>query len=196
MSSIVFSTPSAVYTTLTPSINIADPNSTSNIFLNELLKNNLTKSQPLVIVDKYKNTSLLSVDPITQGIFSTTLNDDKNTHNTVSKYFLYKILDNWLYDELLPLLAFVKITDDKPHLITNLNDFDVNSLTKSSKKDIETRIDYLEKILINKQFVKHVLKKVVSKYNISWTSLKEYKKDVIKYFYNYIKDKLKKAIEG
>ena len=54
----------------------------------------------------------------------------------------------------------------------------------------------MEQILINKLLVKHVLKKILSKYNIDWTQLEDYEPKVKKYFFNYLKDKIEYVITG
>ena len=43
--------------------------------------------------------------------------------------------------------------------------------------------------------VKHVLKKIISKYDLNWSSLNHSEDLIKKFFYKYIKEKLEKGIE-
>jgi signal recognition particle GTPase len=124
------------------------------------------------------------------------INSSKNVKKTLTKYYFYKIIDKWIYDDLFPLLGFVKIINDKPELIKNLSDYDVEKLAKDSDNDIESKINYMEKILITKDMVYHVLKKIVKSNNIMWNNLNKNEKLIKKIFYEYIVSKLKDAIKN
>jgi len=143
---------------------------------------------PYVNYNPYNLTS-----PLTSGYY-TDLNNDKTVIKTIVKYFYYKIIDKWLYNDLLPLLGFITIIDGKPKLIKNLNDYkiDKNSISDS----IDAKIDYIENILITKNMVKHVLKKIVQKENVKWYNLYKYENQIKQKFYKYIKSKLEDAIEN
>ena len=60
---------------------------------------------------------------------------------------------------------------------------------------ITEAIERLEEFDI-KDIVKHMLKKVLNKYNINWTDLKDYETEIKKLFFNYLKDKLEDAVEN
>lgn len=125
------------------------------------------------------------------------LNKDKTVHKTITKYFYYKIMDKWFYKDLLPLLAFIKIdSSKKPNLIKSMNDYSIGSLANDTKNELEIKINYMEKILITKDMVKHVLKKIIHKYNLNWYTLNKYNDLIKKYFYKYIKEKLETAIQN
>jgi hypothetical protein len=180
--------------------------STANYFLRDWLVNNsLFKSDsdqnnnisyPLVYVDKNKSSYTYATK---HGIISYSydnLNKDKKTIKTITKYYYYKILDKWLYKDLLPLLGFVEIVDNKPKLLNSLDDFNGEKLLKESKQELQKKINYMEEILINKLLVKHVLKKIISKYNINWAELEDNVPKIKKYFFNYLKDKIEYVITG
>lgn len=153
-----------------------------------------TFSYPLIYADDKKTTYAY---PSKNGIISYTykhLNNDKKTIKTISKYYYYKILDKWLYKDLLALLGFINIVDGKAKLITSLNDYDGRKLVSDSSQDVKNKIKYMEEVIITKDIVKHVLKKIVSKYNIDWAQLEDHEDKIKKYFFKYLKDKLKEAI--
>ena len=124
------------------------------------------------------------------------MNKDKSIIKSISKYFLYKILDKWLYQDFRSILAFVKIIDGKPSLIRSMNDYKPETINSDSVENIEKRIDYLEKILINRKLVKHVLKKVVNENQIQWTQLNKHKSTIKKVFKKYLNSKLEEAVKS
>ncbi len=153
---------------------------------------------PLIYSSDKPNTTTVMY-PSKNGILSyqyKNLSADNTTIKTIVKYYYYKLLDKWLYRELMPLLAFIEIKDGEPKIITNLDSFDPKKLTDDSVENIEKRIDYMEKIIITKDMIKHVLKKMMKSYNMGWYDLKEHDQDVKKYFYRYIKEKLQGAISS
>jgi hypothetical protein len=154
-------------------------------------KEDLKKTSPYVAVSPIGNSAV----QYTYGRF-TDLNKDKSVQKKITKYFLYKILDKWLYDDYRNILAFVKITDNKPSLIRSMNEYKPESLSSDSVENIEKRIDYLEKILINKKLVKHVLKKVISENNIEWIHLNKHKSLIKKILKKYINSKLEQAVSS
>lgn len=161
-------------------------------------------SLPLVYTksDLQKTSPFVAVTPIgTSGVqYSygrfTDLNKDKSIQKKITKYFLYKILDKWLYDDYRPILGFVKIADGKPSLIRSMTDYKPESISSDSVENIEKRIDYLEKILINKKLVKHVLKKIISKNEIEWINLNQHKAMIKKVLRKYIHSKLEDAVKS
>ncbi len=172
-----------------------------NDYLNTVLRqkdddNNI--SYPLVYTsDKPNSTTVMY--PTKNGIISyqyKNLSVDKSTVKTIVKYYYYKLLDKWLYRELMPLLAFIEIQDGNARIITSLENFNPKKLTEDSVDNIEKRIDYMEKIIITKEMVHHVLKKILKLYNMGWYDLKENDQEVKKFFYKYIKNKLEDAIKS
>jgi hypothetical protein len=165
-----------------------------------------TVSYPLIYTDNQPNVKQTSpfvmINPVgttsTQYTYGryTDLDKDKTILKTISKYFLYKILDKWLYQDFRTMLAFVKITDGKPSLIRTMSDYKPETINSDSVENIEKRIDYLEKILINRKLVKHVLKKIVNENQIKWTQLNKHKSTIKKVFKKYLHSKLEEAVKS
>ena len=165
---------------------------------------NQQKSFPLIITqpsiyNSQNDSTYISVNPYNPGLitsgFYKDLNKDKHVQKTLTKFYFYKIVDKWIYKELLPLLAFIEIESDKPVLIKSLSEYDVQKLAKDSHDDIKTKVEYMEKIILTKDMVKHVLKKICNENNINWYNLNKYEKKIKNVFYNYILDKLKESIK-
>lgn len=144
-------------------------------------------------------TPYVGVNPLNSNVISSgfykDLNKDKSVQKTFTKYYYYKILDKWIYKELMPLLAFVDISGDKPQLIKSLSEYDVKKLASNSSEQIEKKINYLERVIITKDMVRHVLKKICSENDINWYDLDKNEKKIKTVFYNYLLDKLKDSIK-
>ena len=155
----------------------------------------LTQSQ---IYNSNIHTPYIGINPLTSSVVSSgfykDLNKDKTVQKTLTKYYYYKILDKWIYKELMPILGFVHASGDKPHLIKSLSDYDALKLANESSEQIEKKIDYLEKVLITKDMVRHVLKKICTENNINWYDLNKNEKKIKTVFHNYLLGKLKESI--
>jgi len=154
-------------------------------------KEQLKQTSPYVAVTPVGTSSV----QYTYGRF-TDLNKDKSVQKKITKYFLYKILDKWLYNDFKPILGFVKIADGKPSLIRSMTDYKPETINSDSVENIEKRIEYLEKILINKKLVRHVLKKIISENQIEWINLNKHKGMIKKILRKYIHSKLEQAINS
>lgn len=122
------------------------------------------------------------------------LNSDKNVQKTVSKYFYYKIIDEWLYKELFSLLGFVDLKDNKPKLIKSMNDYSVEKMASETNSDIELRVEYFESEIITKKIIRQILKKIVKRMCINWYDLDKKENVVKKVFLEYFTNLLKETI--
>lgn len=134
--------------------------------------------------------------PLMKKKFYGDLNDDKQVQKTVTKYFYYKVIDKWLYNDLLPLLAFLEIVNGEPQLIKSMDNYNVSKLAQDSTTDIKKKVEYMEHKIISKELVKHVLKKICSENNINWYSLNKHNGKVKKVLLKYIGSKIKNAIQS
>jgi hypothetical protein len=121
------------------------------------------------------------------------LDKDPTVHKTLTKYYYYKFLDKWLYNDLRALLAYVKIDSGKARLINSMSEYNVNSVTDDTADNLDLRVNLLEK-LISRDFVKSVLKKIVEKYNIHWYHLNKNEDVVIKRLNSAVKEFLEGMI--
>ena len=154
-------------------------------------------------VVNYKNSSPFAlVTPLsnyaTKVVYGSyqDLDKDESIQKVVSKHYLYKILDKWLYKDLRSLLAFVKIADGKPQLIRSMSEYNPESTESDSVENIEKKVEYMEHILIDKKLVKHVLKKIVAENDVHWYHLNKHEDMIKKIFKKYISSKLEEAIKG
>ena len=155
-------------------------------------------TQPQIYSSK-THTPYIGINPISSHVVSSgfykDLNKDKSVKKTLTKYYYYKILDKWIYKELMPILGFVDLSGDKPQLIKSIEQYNANKLANESSEQIEKKIAYLEKVLITKDMVRHVLKKICTDNNINWYDLDKNEKKIKSVFHNYLLDKLKVSIK-
>lgn len=158
----------------------------------------LFMSQPQIYSSK-THTPYIGINPISSQVVSSgfyqDLNKDKTVQKTLTKYYYYKILDKWIYKELMPILGFVDVSGDKPQLIKSMDQYNANKLANESREQIEKKIGYLEKVLITKDMVRHVLKKICTENNVNWYDLNKNEKKIKTVFHNYLLDKLKDSIK-
>lgn len=144
-----------------------------------------------------KNKMLLDINNPKGSSYGivTEINNNKGAKKTITKYYYYKILDSWLYKDLLPLLAFTKIQDGRVRIIKSLNEFDMEKLMKDSEEDIEKKVEYFEKNIITKDLVKHVLNRIMKEKRLTLTELKKNHEIVKKYTYKYLSKKIRDNIK-
>lgn len=116
------------------------------------------------------------------------LNDDKSIIRTVTKYYYYKTLEKFLKSDMIDLLGYLKITDDKVNFIKSVKD---HSDKLPSEADTNKKINYLENYFLTKKMIHGILKKYVQKNDIMWYKVQHNEQE----FKNYLHKKLKELIE-
>lgn len=155
-------------------------------------------TQPVLYSSK-THTPYIGINPLTSSVISSgfyaDLNKDKSVQKSLTKYYYYKILDKWIYKELMPILGFVDISGDKPQLIKSIEQYNASKLANETSEQIEKKIAYLEKSIITKDMVRHVLKKICDENSINWYELNKHENKIKTIFHNYLLDKLKDSIK-
>lgn len=147
----------------------------------------------------YEEAANMPVQPIPLVYVNDTpqysqLKNDDDIKKSVIKYYYYKFLEKWVFDEMTGLLSFVKMTDGKASFIKTSDDFDVRKTSTDSKKNLQVRSDFLKDTFFTKNFVKKILKKITKKNGISWYDLYDHENvakraiysEVVKYLKNKV----------
>jgi hypothetical protein len=100
------------------------------------------------------------------------LNFDPEVRNKLIKYYFYKILDKWLYNDLKSVLDNVK------------------------NGNIEEKIKHIENNVLTKKIIKKILKKFVEKTHINWVDLPHKESDLKKIFKYELNKLLSKKQSG
>lgn len=103
--------------------------------------------------------------------FYENLNADPKIHTRLTKYFYYKLLDKWLYEDLIDILNYFKIKDGKVSLIDNLKEYDPTSVDKDSDENIQKKIDFIEKFFLTKNMMYKILSEYVKGSETGWIDL-------------------------
>ena len=119
------------------------------------------------------------------------LNADPRIHHRLVKFFRFKILDNWLYDDMSKLLGYIKISNGKPSLINNTEEY-INN--KDSNKDEGIKIRYIEKNILSIDAIYKILTKFTSMTNTNWVDLPKNEKYVKQALEIGIRKQFKKLI--
>lgn len=85
--------------------------------------------------------------------FYDNLNEDPNVRSRMVKYIYYKVLDSWLYNDLIDLLSYLKVRDGKVSLIDSVDDYKASNVDKDSDEVIEKKIEYIEKFFLHRRFL-------------------------------------------
>ena len=140
--------------------------------------------------------SLLAVKPTLYVDIDTGLNDSYIVQQDVTKYFMYKTLDKWLYTEFPSVLKYLTYKDGKVALIKKVDDKDSNDVSKDSEKALEAKSDFIEKHILSEAKTRAVLIRIMSELRLKWFELPHREglvKDVMERF---LKKKLKKMVLG
>lgn len=117
------------------------------------------------------------------------LNKDKNVIRRLTKYFYYKTLDKWLWDDLKELMNYFSISDGHVVLLTNPKEEKVN------ESDYEKKIDFIEDHILTKNAVYKMLKDLVKTYEIEWVKLPKNEYLIRKEIKKLLTHKIKKTQE-
>ena len=123
------------------------------------------------------------------------LDKDPVTIKSVTKHYYLLILEKWIYKELKSLLNYIKIVNGKPKLIDSMDEYK-DTIDEDDMETMDKKIVYLEKIILTRKMVKHVLSKLVNEnVDIHWYNLRNYNDRIKRVFYRYLKNKFDEAID-
>jgi hypothetical protein len=174
--------------------NIFNPITSSQSYQEPNIKlNSLNTLEQLNQINKlnWVNNQISQINKLNQN-----LNTSKQVQKTISKFIYYKLVDEWLYTKLFPILAFVKIIDGVPQLIKSMKEYNINNLEYQTDSEIELRVGYLEKNIITKKLVFKILKRLVKKMCLNWYELNKHTNSIQNVFLEYFKDLFEKSIKN
>jgi len=111
-------------------------------------------------------TTVYSVD------VNTGLNDNYLAQKQMTKHFLHKVLDKWLYkDDMCHLLKYFIVDNGKVRMVKSKEEAKSNKLCSDSTTDIELKADYIEDNYLDEHEMKKILLKITSETNLKWYDL-------------------------
>lgn len=121
------------------------------------------------------------------------LNQNMRVRRQVTKYFRYKLLDSWLYNELSNLLGYFVINNDgSVSLIDKLDNYNKNAENMDTLEIIDKKSDYIERYILTEDMCYKLIKKFIKGTGSNWYDLTKIE-ELIEEFMN---KQLTKIIEG
>ena len=140
--------------------------------------------------------SMLAVKPTVYVDIDTGLNDSYVVQKDVTKYFMYKTLDKWIFNDFPSVLKYLVYKDGKVSLIKKLGDKENNEVSKDSEKALEAKADYIEDKLLNESKTREILIRIMRELGLKWFEL-PYREGLVKeVMERFLKKKLKKMVSG
>lgn len=152
-------------------------------------------SQPSIIPSS-NLSPFVTTDPLVKNRlisgFYPDLNKDKQVRDTVTKHFYNKLINKWLLHDktLRNLLSYVNNNADG--LIKSMSNI---SMPNNDSNDVAIRkISFLQDKIIDKKFIKHILRNMVEKHNINWYHLHKHKDRVKEKIFKYLASLMEEII--
>jgi hypothetical protein len=140
--------------------------------------------------------SMLAVKPTVYVDIDTGLNDSYVVQKDVTKYFMYKTLDKWIYQDFPSVLKYLVYRDGKVSLIKKLGDKEGNEVSKDSEKALEAKADFIEEKILDESRTREILIRIMRELGLKWFEL-PYREGLVKeVMERFLKKKLKKMVSG
>lgn len=126
------------------------------------------------------------------------MNVNPDTWQMMSKYYYYKTLDDWLWEdsEVKDVLNYIKVSDKSVDVLNSMSDYKESNSSKDTQSIHEMKVNFIEKHVLDVENVVKLLKKFIRETNIKWVDLGKnsyFVKDLIK---RYLKQKIQYMIEN
>jgi len=124
------------------------------------------------------------------------LNDSYVVQKDVTLYFMNITLEKWIYGSLSSILEFLVSKNGKISLVKNMRERDSNNIDKDSTSVLEAKADWLKDYVLSESKTRAILVKIMRELGLKWFELPHREslvKDVLK---RYLKNKLKRMVEG
>ena len=123
---------------------------------------------------------------------NTEVTANSDTQEKMVKYFYYKLLDKWLYNDLKDLLGYLTIENDSVKLIKTLESFDVKSALADVNSIVEKKGDYIGKYILNLSNVYKIIREFIAETKTNWFDLTKHE-FIIK---QHVRESLEKRLKG
>jgi hypothetical protein len=123
------------------------------------------------------------------------LNSDPKMKKKITKYFLTLVLDKWLRKDMNQILNYLQIDSaGNVDFVKNLGS--INTATKDSSRDADVKVRFLERYLINYEFINKMLLRYMRENGVLWVNLPAHKHEIKRFLMRKIIKKIKNAVEN
>jgi hypothetical protein len=119
---------------------------------------------------------------------------DVRVHDQMTKYFYYKTLDKWLYNEMLDVLSYLKIDGKGVSTIDSMKNRDSN--VKETQETVEKKIKYIEDNVFSQKSMRKMLTKYVEDTGTHWYELTKNKPEIKSLIKKFLKSKFEHIVDG
>lgn len=184
---------------------ILTPDSISLGTLSPVSASVVVKTDPLTILTPTTPTANYALLATKPAIFvkpslvvdiDSGLNDSYVVQKDVTLYFMNITLEKWIYGSLSSVLEFLVSKNGKISLVKNMRERDSNNIDKDSTSVLEAKADWLKDHVLTESKTRTILVKIMRELGLKWFELPHREslvKDVLK---RYLKNKLKRMVEG
>jgi hypothetical protein len=99
------------------------------------------------------------------------LNNDSRVRNQVTKYFRYKTLDKWLYEDMSNLLGYFVVSPSGVQLVKNMSDYKDSVVSQMNPDDVDKIVNWIEHYLLTEDTMKKILNHFVKETKANWYDL-------------------------
>ena len=182
--------------TLTPTLTTYSQPQSSLLPIYSPTFSNLTLTPTQAVTPLGAKLSLLALKPTLYVDMDTGLNDSYVVQKDVTKYFMYKALDKWLYHDYRSALRYLVYKNGKVELVKKIDDKEEGDVSKESSDALEAKSDYIGEHVLTEMKTRALLIRIMKELGFKWFEL-PYKEDLVKEVIGkYLKKKLKKLVLG
>ena len=142
------------------------------------------------------NPLSIAVKPTLYVDIDTGLNDSYLVQQDTTKYFMYKMLDKWIYTEFPSVLKYLVYSNGKVSLVKSLGEKDKNTIENESTDILEAKSDYIGDHILTLTKTRAILIRIMKELGLKWFELPYREAMVKEVMGRYLKKKLKKLVQG
>lgn len=123
------------------------------------------------------------------------LNWKPEVHDRLTKYFYYKLLDKWLFEEITDVLNYLVVKGTEVSVINSLSDYKPSNIKNDTDKTVKMKADFIQNNILSKRDMLNLLTKFVHKTEINWVDLPHNEVWLIEAMEKELIKKIKKMIK-
>lgn len=155
----------------------------------------VVNDNPLTVVTPI-GPQIITTRPSYVVDINTGMEDNYVVQRDVTRYFMFKALDKWLFEEWNYLFKFLIADKNGVRLVKSEDEREKNDIKKDSDELLEQKADYIEEHVLTEEATKEVLKRIMRELGIPFYSLPHREALVMDVLEKFMKKKLKKRMEN
>jgi hypothetical protein len=111
------------------------------------------------------------------------------------KYYYYKVLDKWLFSDLIDILNYFTVKDNRVDIIKSKLEYNPTTVDKDSNDIIQKKINFIEKVIFSTNDIYKIIKKYVQETGTRWVDLPKNEFFLRQVIEDELKRKIRKAMK-